>query len=168
MNRHYSLNDYEKAILMAREAIPNVAITTDILVGFPGENEKEFEESCRFCEKIGFANIHVFPYSPRPDTSALKMAHPVTERIKKERSQKMREIAQESRRKFRRQFLGQTVTILWESEIERGFWSGLTPNYLRVFTKSEQPMTNCLRPVKLIAEKAQGLLGEPTDGGENG
>ncbi len=160
MRRQYSIAEYEKSIFLAREAIPDLAITTDILIGFPGEGEREFEESYHFCEKMGFAHIHVFPYSPRLGTAAAKMPHQVGEKVKKERSQRMLALAQRSTQQFRGQFLGQTTPVLWESETEPGVWNGLTANYLRVFTRSKEDLTNRLLPVKLIAEHSRGLLGE--------
>ena len=165
MNRQYSITDYERAVSLAREAIPDLAITTDILVGFPGEGEKEFEESYCFCQEMGLANIHVFPYSPRLGTAAARMPHQVEERTKKERSQRMLALAQQSAQHLREQFLGRTMTVLWEGKSEQGVWSGLTSNYLRVFVRSEKELTNRLLPVKLVAEHPQGLLAELADGG---
>ena len=168
MKRRYSTYDYERAVSLAREAISDLAITTDILAGFPGESEREFEESYHFCQKIGFANIHVFPYSPRPGTAAARMPHQVEDRVRKERTQRMLTLAQESAHRFREQFRGRTVPVLWERKVERGVWSGLTDNYLRVFAESEEPLTNRLLPVRLVGHYRQGLLGETVDGRENG
>jgi len=168
MKRGYSIGHYERAISLVREAIPNIAITTDILVGFPGEGEKEFEESYRFCEKMEFANIHVFPYSPRQGTEAVHMPNKPEERIKKIRSQRMLALAQRSARKFQERYLGQTTPVLWERKSIQGIWSGFTDNYLRVFTKSEEDLTNRLLPTKLIAKHTQGLLGELLTRRENG
>lgn len=165
MNRQYSIADYERAVSLVRQAIPDLAITTDILVGFPGEDAKEFEESYRFCQKMGLANIHVFPYSPRLGTAAARMPLQVEERTRKERSQRMLALAQQSAQHFRQQFLGRTMTVLWEGKSEQGVWSGLTANYLRVLARSEQVLTNRLLPVKLLAEHPQGFLGELADGG---
>jgi len=165
MSRQYSIADYERAVSLAREAIPDLAITTDILVGFPGEGEREFEESYRFCEKMGLANIHVFPYSPRLGTAAARMPHQVEERVKKERSQRMLALAQQSAHHFRERFLGRTMIVLWEGKSEQEVWSGLTANYLRVFVRSEQELTNRLLPVKLVDQHRQGFLGELTDRG---
>jgi len=165
MNRQYSIADYERAVSLVRQAIPDLAITTDILVGFPGEGAKEFEESYRFCQKMGLANIHVFPYSPRLGTAAARMPLQVEERTRKERSQRMLALAQQSAQHFRQQFLGRTMTVLWEGKSEQGVWSGLTANYLRVLARSEQVLTNRLLPVKLLAEHPQGFLGELADGG---
>jgi len=166
MRRRYSIDDYERAVSLVREAIPGIAITTDILVGFPGEGEKEFEESYHFCEKMGLANIHVFPYSPRLGTAAARMPRQVEERVKKERSQRMLALAQQSAQHFREQFLGRTMTVLWERKSDQATWNGFTANYLRVFTRSERELSNRLLPVKLVAEHNQGLLGELADGGE--
>jgi threonylcarbamoyladenosine tRNA methylthiotransferase MtaB len=163
MKRQYSITDYQRAVSLAREAIPDLAITTDILVGFPGEGEREFEESYRFCEKMSLANIHVFPYSPRLGTAAAWMPHQVAERTKKERSQRMLALAQQSAQRFRGRFLGRTMMVLWEGKSKPGVWSGLTANYLRVFVRSEQELTNCLLPVKLVAQHPQGFLGEPVE-----
>lgn len=160
MGRGYSIDDYERAISLVREAIPDLAITTDILVGFPGEGEKEFEESYLFCEKIGFANIHVFPYSPRAGTKAARMLNQVEEREKKSRSQRMLALAQRSAQQFGKQFLGRTIPVLWERKSKQGIWSGLTDNYLRIFTKTGGDLTNRLLPAKLVAEHAHGLVGE--------
>ena len=165
MNRQYSIADYQRAVSLAREAIPDLAITTDILVGFPGEGEREFEESYRLCQEMGLANIHVFPYSPRLGTEAARLPHQVEGRVKKERSQRMLALAQQSAQHFRKQFLGRTMPVLWERKSEQGVWSGLTSNYLRVFLKSEMQLTNRLLPAKLVAEHSQGLLAELADGG---
>ena len=160
MRRGYSVDDYERAISFVREAIPNLAITTDIIVGFPGEGEKEFEESYSLCEKMGFANIHVFPYSSRLGTEAVHMPHQLDESIKKLRSQRMLALAKRSAQQFKERFLGQTMPVLWERKSEQGIWSGLTDNYLRVFTRSGEDLTNRLLPAKLAAKHAQGLLGD--------
>ena len=163
MGRGYNIDDYKRAVSLVREAIPNLAVTTDILVGFPGEGEKEFEESYRFCEKMDFANIHVFSYSPRLGTEASHMPHQIDERIKKRRSQRMLSLAKRNAQQFGERFLGQTMPVLWERRSEQGIWSGLTDNYLRVFTRSGEDLTNRLLPVKLVAEHAQGLIGELTN-----
>ena len=160
MRRRYSVADYERAVAMIREAIPNVAITTDIMVGFPGESEEEFEESYRFCQRLGFANIHVFPYSVRPGTTAAHLPGQVPERVKKERGERMLELARESALRFRRQFLGRTIAVLWEKEIGGGVWSGLSDNYIRVFTKSNQELKNRLLESRIVGWHNHDLWGE--------
>ncbi|MFQ5924736.1 MAG: tRNA (N(6)-L-threonylcarbamoyladenosine(37)-C(2))-methylthiotransferase MtaB [Dehalococcoidia bacterium] len=150
MRRRYSVADYERAVAMFRGAIPDIAITTDIMVGFPGETDQEFEESYRFCQGMGFANIHVFPYSERPGTLAARMPGKVGERAKKERSERMLELAREAALRFRGQFLGRTMSVLWEREAEEGVWVGLTDNHIRVFARSSEPLRNRLVEAKLV------------------
>jgi len=162
MRRCYSLDDYRRAINLIRGAIPRVAITTDVMVGFPGESDEEFEQSYHFCQQAGFANIHVFPFSPRPGTLAARMPQQIDERVKKERKQKTLELAESCRQTFYRRFVGQTMKVLWEKEVSpgSGIYSGLTDNYIRVFTKSEKPLTNKITPVKLVGFHNQGMWGE--------
>ena len=149
MERRYTPSDYQRAVDLIREAVPGVAITTDVIVGFPGETESEFEEGYSFCKQMQFARIHVFSYSPRPGTRAATMPHQVEERVKRERSRRMLALGRACLRNFRRQFLGKTLMVLWEKETG-GVWPGLTDNYIRVYTKSDEDLTNQLRPVKLV------------------
>ncbi|HUT96857.1 MAG TPA: tRNA (N(6)-L-threonylcarbamoyladenosine(37)-C(2))-methylthiotransferase MtaB [Dehalococcoidales bacterium] len=149
MGRRYSAADYKRAVDLIREVVPGAAITTDVIVGFPGETEAEFEESYNFARQRRFARIHVFPYSPRPGTKAAAMPAKVDDKTKQERSRRMRALGRQGVRNFRRQFLGKTVMVLWEKQ-NCGVWSGLTDNYIRVFTKSDKDLTNQLLPVKLV------------------
>jgi len=148
MKRRYTASDYQRAIALIKENVPGVAITTDVIVGFPGETEAEFQNSYDFCQQTGFARIHVFSYSPRPGTEAALMPHQVGDKVKRQRSQKMLALARASVRKFRRQFVGKTMLVLWEKQT-CGVWSGLTDNYIRVYTKSDKDLTNQLLPVRL-------------------
>ena len=134
---------------MVRGAIPDIAITTDIMVGFPGETEDEFEQSYRFCQGMEFANIHVFPFSPRPGTVAEAMPGRVEERVKRWRSERMLSLATEAAHRFRERFLGRRAMVLWEREVEPGVWVGLTDNYIRVFATSDQDLKNRLDEVRL-------------------
>ena len=164
MRRHYSVDDYRQAVFLIRKTVPDVAITTDIMVGFPGETAEEFEESYRFCQEIDFANIHVFTYSPRPGTLAARMSGQINDRLKKERSLRMLELAQRSIRKFCQRFLGQNMTVLWEKEVTQGsgVYSGLSNNYIRVLTQSSEPLTNQFRSVRLGRLHNQGVWGGGT------
>jgi len=161
MGRAYSTADYQRAVSLAREAIPNLALTTDIMVGFPGESEGEFNKSYRFCERIGFAGLHIFPYSPRPGTRAARMANTVGDGEKKRRTHLMLDLAEGSSRRFRERFLGQEMNVLWEGEKE-GIWFGLTGNYLRVFLPSQEQLANELLTANLVAHKEDGVWGELT------
>jgi len=162
MKRGYTLDDYQRAVSLIRKAVPGVAITTDVMVGFPGETEEEFEQSHRFCQEAGFANIHVFPFSPRPGTQAEKMPDQVRDQVKKERTQRMLQLARYSRRSFCERLIGKTMSVLWEKEINsgEGIYSGLTDDYIRVFARSEKPLAGRIAPVRLAGFREQGLWGE--------
>jgi threonylcarbamoyladenosine tRNA methylthiotransferase MtaB len=150
MKRHYGTTGYEQAISLIRQNIPDAAITTDIIVGFPGETDEEFEESYRFCQRMEFARIHVFPFSQRSGTLAAQMPGQTDSRTKKQRSDMMLSLAEESARNFGQRFSGRTMTVLWEQRTGDYIWSGVTGNYLRVFTESEDDLSNQLTPVKLV------------------
>jgi threonylcarbamoyladenosine tRNA methylthiotransferase MtaB len=175
MKRGYSLDEYQRAIDLIREMIAGVAITTDVMVGFPGESDEEFKQSYSFCQQAGFASIHVFPFSPRPETAAARMPKQIKDRAKQWRSEQMLELARGSRRRFCEQFLGRTMPVLWEREMptssstfgevvttsRSGTYSGLTGNYIRVFAHSEVPLNNEITPAKLVEFHNQGIWGEP-------
>jgi len=161
MKRSYSLNQYQRAVNLIKDTIPDAAITTDIIVGFPGESDEEFEQSCSFCRQAGFANIHVFPYSPRPGTAAVGMPEQIKDKVKQERNRRALELSRSSQRKFCEQFLGQTMPVLWEKEtgLESGIYSGLTGNYIRAFVRSEKSLNNEIIPVRLAGLCNQGMWG---------
>ncbi len=164
MKRSYSLDQYQITVNLIKE-VPGVAITTDIMVGFPGETDEEFEQSYSFCQQAGFANIHVFPFSPRPETAAARMPEQVKDKVKAARNQRMLELSRNSRRRFCEQFLGQTMPVLWEQETSSGsgIYSGLTGNYIRVYARSQKSLSNELTPVKLVELHSQGIWGEVMD-----
>ena len=162
MKRHYSVGDFQQAVSLIRDAIPEAAITTDIIVGFPGETEAEFEESYNLCWRLEFARIHVFPYSPRTETEAARMRPRVADKVKKQRSQKMLALAEESIQNFSRRFLGRTMPVLWEKQAN-GIWSGHTDNYIKVYTNNKEDLTNKLLPVKLVEVRGDGVWGEVVD-----
>ena len=149
MNRRYSPEDYQNVLDLIRQEVPAVAITTDVIVGFPGETDKEFEESLTLCKEFGFTRIHVFSYSPRTGTEAALMKGQVPEKIKKERSRRMLALAEESARKFKERFAGQSLDVLWEKQTEDGDWTGITGNYIRVSTKSDDNLNNKLQSAKV-------------------
>jgi threonylcarbamoyladenosine tRNA methylthiotransferase MtaB len=159
MKRRYGVNDYKRAVELIQKNVPDAAITTDIIVGFPGETEAEFKESYDFCKKTQFARIHVFPYSPRPGTSAAIMAGQVPEKVKHERSVLMLTLAKDSAQAFRERFIGRTLEVLWEQQVN-GVWSGLTGNYIKVYMKNTGDLTNTLKPVGLTKPYRDGAWGE--------
>ena len=164
MRRSYSLDQYRRTVDLIKE-VPEVAITTDIVVGFPGETDEEFEQSYSFCQQAGFANIHVFPFSLRPETTAARMPEQIKDKVKAERNQRMLELSRNSRRRFCEQFLGQTMPVLWEQETSSGsgIYSGLTGNYIRVYARSQKSLSNEITPVKLVELHSQGIWGEVID-----
>jgi threonylcarbamoyladenosine tRNA methylthiotransferase MtaB len=164
MRRHYSVDDYRHAVSLIRKIVPDVAMTTDIMVGFPGESIEEFEESYRFCKDTDFADMHVFSYSRRPGTPAARMREQVGDKLKKERSLWMLQLAKESARRFCERFLGRNMMVLWEKEVEPGshIYSGLSHNYIRMFIGSSTSLTNQFRQVLTVRLYNQGLWGEVT------
>ncbi len=159
MKRSYTIDDYQWAVALIRDAMPGAAITTDVIVGFPGETDEEFHESYEFCKRMEFARIHVFPYSPRQGTQAARMQGRVADKVKKQRSQQMLALAKESINNFSRRFLGRTMTVLWEKQTD-GIWSGHTDNYIKVYTRSGEDLTNKLLSVKLVEVRRDGVWGE--------
>jgi threonylcarbamoyladenosine tRNA methylthiotransferase MtaB len=159
MKRRYTIGDYHRAVSLIRASVSEVAVTTDVIVGFPGETDAEFKETLEFCREMRFARIHVFPFSPRPGTAAATMTGQIPASVKKERSQIMLSLAEESASNFRQKFIGKTIDVLWERS-SGGVWSGLTGNYIRVYARSGQNLTNILLPVKLVKLYKDGMWGE--------
>ncbi|MCD6567595.1 MAG: tRNA (N(6)-L-threonylcarbamoyladenosine(37)-C(2))-methylthiotransferase MtaB [Dehalococcoidia bacterium] len=165
MKRRYALNDYVKTTHSIREAIPGAAITTDIMVGFPGESDEDFEQSYRFCQQADFAGIHVFPYSRRQGTEADALPNQVRNQTKQARTWRMLELAQACQQKFREQFAGNSLPVLWEKETSpgSGIYSGLTDNYIRVFARSRRSLSNKITAARLLTPCKQGMQGELAD-----
>jgi len=159
MKRRYNIDDYRRVVSLIRDSIPDVAITTDVIVGFPGETDAEFQETLDFCRRMQFARIHVFPFSSRPGTEAATMPQQVLAGVKKQRSQKMLALAEESAKSFRQRFLGRTMNVLWEQQ-SGGVWSGLTGNYIKVYARNDKDLTNRILPVKLTKLYRDGVWGE--------
>jgi threonylcarbamoyladenosine tRNA methylthiotransferase MtaB len=159
MKRRYTAADYRRTVELIRANVPDTAITTDVIVGFPGETEAEFKETLDFCREIKFARIHVFPFSARPGTVAADMPDKVADGVKKDRMEKMLALAQTSAHKFREEFLGKKADVLWEKETG-GVWSGLTGNYIKVYMKSQENLANRIVPIKMVKLYRDGVWGE--------
>lgn len=133
MNRRYSAQEYWEAVGLLRKAFPDVAVTTDIIVGFPGETEEDHKASLEFVEKIGFAEAHVFRYSKMEGTVAAKRKEQVDGNIKKRRSEEMLSVTGESSKRFMERMQKQLVKVLLEEkDLITGYWTGYTPNYMKV------------------------------------
>jgi threonylcarbamoyladenosine tRNA methylthiotransferase MtaB len=163
MARRYTTAQFGALVDGARAAIPDLAVTTDVIVGFPGETQEEAAEALSFVRAMGFAHVHVFPYSCRPGTPAAGLPDQVLPAVKAERARAMREIAAASAQEFRGQFIRRTMSVLWESSRRGEFgpvWSGLTDNYLRVYAVSSENLANRQTAVQLVALTKGGLRGE--------
>jgi threonylcarbamoyladenosine tRNA methylthiotransferase MtaB len=162
MARRYSAAEFVTLVQAARSAIPGLAITTDVIVGFPGESDEEFAQSLDCVQGIQFARVHVFPFSPRPGTPAATMPHQVPPSTREKRAAAMRAIGAATEQLFHSQFLGCSVGVLWESRRagKGGLWSGLTDDYLRVYTASPANLRNRLTMTRLTALALDGLRGE--------
>ncbi|MCQ2559815.1 MAG: tRNA (N(6)-L-threonylcarbamoyladenosine(37)-C(2))-methylthiotransferase MtaB, partial [Clostridia bacterium] len=132
MHRHYNCREFAQLVANIRQKIANAALTTDVIVGFPGETEEQFAESCQFIRQMGFAALHVFKYSPRQGTLAAGFPHQVPEETKEERSRRLLKLAAELRQNYAQDFVGQSLSVLVEEEAKPGWWQGFTPNYLKV------------------------------------
>ncbi len=157
MNRAYSLDDYQMAVTLIRDHIPGVAITTDVMVGFPGETDEQFEETLGFCRQLQFARIHVFPFSPRKETEAAKMPGRVADSIIRRRAQRTLRLAKSSSYNFNRHFEGKNLIVLWE-KCDHNIWNGYSDNYIRVYAESNKDLTNELLTVKTISTRKDGLF----------
>lgn len=159
MNRRYSSEDYSKAVGLIMSQIEDVAITTDIIVGFPGETEQEFQDSFDFCRKMEFSRMHVFSYSARENTRAALMPEQVQAGLKKKRSDEMLALAESGTQHFQRSYIGRTLTALYE-QISDGLCSGVTGNYIKVYTENGKDLTNQLLSTRLIEIYRDGMWGE--------
>lgn len=164
MLRKTNPESFRKLVSSARQAIPNVAITTDVIAGFPGETEAEFAETLDFVREMNFAGGHVFTYSARPGTPAAKIKEQVPHEIRKQRSHSLHTAFAEMSAAYRQQFIGQSLPVLWEASAERNAqgWKieGLTGNYIRVSANAPELRWNRVDQVKLTGLTAEGLSGE--------
>jgi threonylcarbamoyladenosine tRNA methylthiotransferase MtaB len=153
MRRRYDTAQFACTVEEIRRAWPDAGITTDVIVGFPGEGEAEYRESRQLAAAMGFSAMHVFPFSPRPGTSAAYLNDSVPARVKKDRAVEMSLVAADGFRAFRTQQLGRARPVLWESAARSGklsVWGGLTDNYIRVRTEDERDLRNAITEARLL------------------
>ena len=163
MNRHYTADEYRTIVKNLRAAFDNAAITTDIMTGFPGETDEEFEQSLAFAEEIGFAKVHVFAYSRRPGTKAYDVPDQVPQGIKEQRSRRMIDATQKTKEAFFRLQTGRTEPVLFERECKPGVYEGYTENYTPVKAESEKDLSGQIVPVKITGALSDCCLGETAD-----
>ena len=161
MHRPYTTAKFKTLLADIKTRVPDIAITTDVIVGFPGETEADFETTCKFAESCGFSKMHIFPFSARKGTPAEKFAGAVTEAVKKERADILGRIDETMHKAFLQAMVGQTAEILFEQPAGEDYFEGLTGNYQRVFVKSGgRNLGGEILPVKITAFDGEKLLGE--------
>ena len=158
MNRRYDTARFTESALLLHRFFPDCALTTDLIVGFPGETEEEFSTTLGFIRRCGFAQIHVFPYSVRPGTKAADMEQ-VPKNIKEERAARAGEVAAALHEEYLQSCVGKTLPVLFEQPGAPGFYTGHAPNYMEVSAPGEN-LHNCLRPVRITAVEGGILKGE--------
>jgi len=161
MNRKYSADEYADAVHSIRSVRPDAAITTDVIVGFPGETDGDFDDSYAFVERMGFAALHVFPFSRREGTAAAVMPGQLPRSVRESRAARMIELGQVLKSGFIDQNIGAVVPVLFESRLDTGEYAGLTPNYIEVAAGSEADIRGLILPVRLTSregERAAGTL----------
>lgn len=166
MARNTTPEKFSRLVSAARQACPDIAITTDLITGFPGETEYEFNETIEFVRSMSFSGGHVFTYSARPGTAAEKMPDQVDFPIRKERNAKLRQLLADSSQTYQNAFLNQTLSVLWETvtrmDSERWHLHGLSDNYLRVHAQARKNLWNQITPVRATGWDEKGLIGHLT------
>lgn len=161
MHRPYTTAKFKTLLADIKTKVPDIAITTDVIAGFPGETEADFETTCKFAESCGFSKMHIFPFSARKGTPAEKFAGAVTEAVKKERADILGRIDETMHKTFLQAMVGQNAEVLFEQPTGEDYFEGLTGNYQRVFVKSGgRNLSGEILPVKITAFDGEKLLGE--------
>lgn len=160
MNRKYDTAAYAEAVGILREYFPDVALTTDIIAGFPGETDEDFEESIEFAETIGFSKIHAFPYSPKKGTPAAAMQDQIQNSVKNERTGRLIALSDAMGDKFIEGFIGKVMPVLYEQEISENLYEGYTENYIRVTAESQTNIKNKILDTKILSAEKERAHGE--------
>ena len=158
MKRKYDTGRYLESVTLLNAHFPGCAVTTDMIVAFPGETEEEFAQSLEFIQKCGFADMHIFPYSRRPGTPADKMPGQLPNAVKEQRSQQAIAVGAAMSRAYREALVGKTLPVLFE-EPEKGLFTGHTDTYVKVYAPGED-LHNRLVPVRITGLQEDGLLGQ--------
>ena len=160
MRRRYTTGLFAEKVNLVRNTVPGSGVTADLIAGFPGETEAEFQESLAFATSMAFSDMHIFPYSPRPGTSAVYLSRPVSQPVKKARTTQLLAMAKEGFEAFRSYQLDQTHPVLWESSTRQDGglkWRGLTGNYIRVYTHSRNNLGNTITPARFEELTGDGV-----------
>ena len=159
MKRRYTTEDFRNSVALLRKAFPKVALTTDIIVGFPGETDEEFEKTYKFLDEIKFYKMHVFKYSPRRGTIAEKLPNQVDGSIKEERSRRLIEMSDKNENEYNEELVGKTIDILFE-EREGKYFKGHSTNYVSVKVETKEDLENQILPVEILEAKSLENIGK--------
>ena len=159
MHRPYNTEKFTDILKQVRNKFPDIAITTDIIVGFPGETEEDFTQSLAYIKRCNFSKIHIFPYSERKGTPAASYPNQVAPVIKQERVARLELLAEESHKGFCEKFIGKTISVIMENQDKNGFWEGLSTEYIRTFAQGDNALGGTVQ--NIIVEKLyeDGLFG---------
>ena len=160
MRRRYTSEIYQDAVERVRARVEDVSITTDVIVGFPGETEDDFRRTVDLCEAVGFSDMHVFPYSPRPGTSAAVYGGQLAPAVKAERVRTLMALASDQSLRFRGRFIGTERPVLWERTVDMSsveMWSGLTDNYIRAYAPYSEDIANRVAVARLLSVRGDGM-----------
>lgn len=167
MARAYDANAYRTKVRDLRQHIPDLGVTTDIIVGFPGETDEEHRESMCFVREMRFSGAHIFTFSSRPGTEAAAMTHQISRDVRQSRFREMREITDASARNFGLTMVGRIVPVLWEEHVPGVGLTGLSDNYLRVYTHKDSACRNSVQRVRLEREMDDGWWAVPEEVPQN-
>ena len=162
MNRKYTTDEFRKVVNNLRNTFDDVGITTDIIVGFPGETDEEFCKTLKFVNEISFSAMHIFKYSPRKGTPAASYLNQIRADVKEERSKKVYQLAKKNEKKFVNRFINKSIKVLFEQELKskKGFYEGLTHNYIRVIAESAYDINGKVLDVILEESKDDYAIGK--------
>ena len=159
MNRKYTTSEFEEIVQRLRKYYNDVILTTDIIVGFPGETEEDFEITYNYLKKINFYKMHVFPYSPRKGTVAAKMPDQIQGDVKEKRSKKLIELSNENQKQYNQNLIGKDVEVLFEEKNKEGYYKGHTQNYILVEYKTDEELENKIVKVNIKKAEVEYVIG---------
>ena len=160
MNRKYTRQIFLETVERLQKQCPDFTVTTDVIVGFPGESEKDAAETREIVQQVQFAKVHMFPYSPRPRTRAALYPNPVTHSVMKQRKSELLRLAEETAFHLRERFIGRSLSVLLEKDEKEGYLFGHTPNFLPVWIEKGTLQPNDLVQVRLLHNTPDGLMGQ--------
>lgn len=163
MNRRYTTEEFEKGVQLLRNTYPNVALTTDVIVGFPGETDEEFKQTYEFLKKVKFYKMHIFKYSQRKGTRAAVMPNQIDGNKKEERSKKLIELSDRNEIEYNKKCIGKELKVLFEEfhiENEKRYMKGHTTNYISVLVETDENLKNEIKSVKIMQTKGIELIGK--------